>query len=94
MSCRGVALNCVSNGRMKRDSKFKNIFIQPATNDAGGAVGAAALAYRDITGVRVCSMTGVYLGPEYSDREIFTLLSQMDIEFEDYQENEEGFLNR
>jgi carbamoyltransferase len=41
----GVALNCVANGKILRDGKFKNIWIQPAAGDAGGAVGAALYTY-------------------------------------------------
>ena len=41
----GVALNCVANGKVLRDGRFDNIWIQPAAGDAGGAVGAALAAY-------------------------------------------------
>ena len=41
----GVALNCVANGKVLRDGKFKRIWIQPAAGDAGGALGAALAAY-------------------------------------------------
>ena len=41
----GVALNCVANGKLLRGNIFKNIFIQPAAGDAGGALGAALAAY-------------------------------------------------
>src|SRR5256885_7541338 len=41
----GVALNCVANGKILRDGKFENIWIQPAAGDAGGALGAALLGY-------------------------------------------------
>src|SRR5262249_13107754 len=41
----GVALNCVANGKVLRDSKFDRIWIQPAAGDAGGALGAALAAY-------------------------------------------------
>ena len=41
----GVALNCVANGKVVRDGRFKNLWIQPAAGDAGGAVGAALTAY-------------------------------------------------
>src|SRR5260370_13635066 len=41
----GVALNCVANGAVLRDGAFENIWIQPAAGDAGGAPGAALLAY-------------------------------------------------
>src|SRR6202007_3220527 len=69
----GVALNCVANGKVLRDSKFERIWIQPAAGDAGGAVGAALAAYhihrgkpREI-GNQLDGMNGAYLGPEFSD---------------------------
>lgn len=71
----GVALNCVANGKLLREKLFDNIWIQPASGDAGGAVGAALAAYhlmlekpRSIHAVD--SMNGAYLGPEFSQREI------------------------
>ncbi len=68
----GVALNCVANGRIRRDGPFRNIFIQPAASDAGSALGAAALAHVQLTGERPhhATMRHVYLGPEVSDTEI------------------------
>jgi len=71
----GVALNCVANGRILRESKFKNIWIQPASSDAGGAIGAAlAYYYLGLAKERVIdtddSMKGAFLGPEYSDEDI------------------------
>ncbi len=71
----GVALNCVSNGRVQREGPFENIWIQPAAGDAGGALGAAAVAWyegqdapRTIDGHD--SMRGSYLGPHFSRDEI------------------------
>jgi len=72
----GVALNCVVNGKLLREGLFKNIFIQPAAGDAGGALGAALAAnhmYFDgerMTDGKSDSMSGSYLGPEFSDREV------------------------
>jgi carbamoyltransferase len=71
----GVALNCVANGRLLREKIFKDIFIQPAAGDAGGALGAAQIAHHVYfeQGRKVSSngdaMQGSYLGPEYSDKE-------------------------
>ncbi len=69
----GVALNCVANGRLLREGPFKQIFIQPAAGDAGGALGVAQLIWhrhlkqpRTVTPGRD-SMQGAYLGPGYSD---------------------------
>jgi carbamoyltransferase len=71
----GVALNCVANGKLQNENIFKEIFIQPAAGDAGGALGAALTAYhlyfekeREI--VPTDAMQGSYLGPEYSDLDV------------------------
>ncbi len=76
----GVALNCVANGRILRDGAFRNLWIQPAAGDAGGALGAALSAYhsfaaqpRVISG-STDSMQGAYLGPEFPQTEIETRL--------------------
>ena len=74
----GVALNCVANGKVLRDGRFKKIFIQPAAGDAGGALGAAFAAYFDENpaGGRTCNavqpdaMQGAYLGPSFEQSEI------------------------
>src|SRR4029077_5800791 len=62
----GVALNCVANGKVLRDGKFDEIWIQPAAGDAGGAVGAALATYYLVTGAarpngRSDTMRGSYL---------------------------------
>ena len=77
----GVALNCVANGRIKRESPFKRIWIQPAAGDAGGAIGAAAIAWYEFNGQsrRVNGkdqMSGSFLGPRYSADEIRRQLDQ------------------
>jgi len=68
----GVALNCVANGQLQRAGIFKDLFIQPAAGDAGGALGAALAAYYIYfekprkTDSTQDEMQGAYLGPEYS----------------------------
>lgn len=69
----GVALNCVANGRVLREGPFENIWIQPSSGDAGGALGAALRVWykylnnkRTVTGSKDIQK-GSYLGPEYSD---------------------------
>ncbi len=72
----GVALNCVANGKVLRDGRFQNIWIQPAGGDAGGALGAALAAFHVYQGqARKVSdgrdtMQGGYLGPAFDQKEI------------------------
>ena len=71
----GVALNCVANGKLLREKIFDEIWIQPASGDAGGALGAALSGYylmldRPRVASRVDKMSGAYLGPAYSQQEI------------------------
>jgi carbamoyltransferase len=72
----GVALNCVANGKILRDGSFRNVWIQPAAGDAGGALGAALAAYHTHAGQKravsntLDSMAGAYLGPQFSQDEI------------------------
>ena len=72
----GVALNCVANGKVLRDGRFRRLWIQPAAGDAGGALGAAYCAYhmfrkqpRTADGVHD-AMRGAYLGPAYEQVDI------------------------
>ncbi len=71
----GVALNCVANGKLLRRGTFKNIWIQPAAGDAGGALGAALAAWHIVRGQErqlpnpaLDNMQGAYLGPEFGGR--------------------------
>ena len=72
----GVALNCVSNGKLLRSNIFEDIYIQPAAGDAGGALGCALIAwYQHLGNDRHADgkddfMNGAYLGPEFSNSEI------------------------
>lgn len=84
----GVALNCVANGKLLRENIFENIWIQPASGDAGGAVGAALAAYylmlnqpRKVN-PKKDSMKGAYLGPEYTQKEIEKRLISVGAKFE------------
>lgn len=76
----GVALNCVANGKLARSGIFKKMWVQPASGDAGGALGAALLAWHKVKGQRrdsstqKDSMSGAYLGPAFSDEEIQGIL--------------------
>jgi carbamoyltransferase len=71
----GVALNCVANGKLLRENLFENIWVQPASGDAGGAIGAALGAYHLMLNeprtVKVSdAMKGSYLGPGYAQHDI------------------------
>ncbi len=78
----GVALNCVANGKILREKIFDDIWIQPAAGDAGGALGAALLAWHQVLGngrtpdgVSDAQM-GSYLGPSWTDDEITDWLDE------------------
>ena len=82
----GVALNCVSNGRLLREGPFKNIWIQPAAGDAGGALGAALVTWYDhYNNTRTVepndSMQGSYLGPQSTETEITTYLDSVNAQY-------------
>lgn len=78
----GVALNCVANGKLYNSKIFRNIFIQPAAGDAGGALGAAQAAnhiYFDQPRTKtetLDGMKGSYLGPEYSDDDVMKVVKK------------------
>ncbi len=79
----GVALNCVTNGLILRSGLFKDIFIQPASGDAGGALGVAlAIWHRIFQGERLPRMENVFLGNAYSNDEIETFLKTQRIPYE------------
>ncbi len=78
----GVALNCVSNGRLLKEGPFKDIWIQPASGDAGGAVGSAlAIWYEYLDKPRLAqpsdAMHGSYLGPRPADQSIVDYLDSI-----------------
>jgi carbamoyltransferase len=84
----GVALNCVANGKLLRDGAFKNIWVQPAAGDSGGALGAALAAWhlflgnpREADNSRD-GMSGSYLGPSYTQGEIERRLAAAGARFE------------
>jgi len=82
----GVALNCVANGKLLREKVFKNIWIQPASGDAGGAVGAAFGAYHLMFNQprrvnTTDSMKGSYLGPKFSQQDIEKRLTKAGAKF-------------
>ncbi len=83
----GVALNCVANGRLLREGPFDELWIQPAAGDAGGAVGAAYVAWYVYSGRprlthRPDQMEGAFLGPAFSDQDIVAFLEESNVPFE------------
>lgn len=83
----GVALNCVANGKVLRDGAFENIWIQPASGDAGGALGAALAAYylhakQPRTPQPNDSMQGGLLGPAYSQHFIEQELEAVEAKYD------------
>jgi len=89
----GVALNCVANGKILRDKAFKNIWIQPASGDAGGALGVAlAVWHKELKKPRKVnandSMKGSYLGPSYSQNSIEKELLACGAKFNSVSEND------
>ncbi len=77
----GVALNCVANGKVLRDGAFRNIWVQPAAGDAGGALGAALAAHHLLKGAPrlprngADGMKGAYLGPAFAQEDIESRLT-------------------
>jgi len=83
----GVALNCVANGRVLREGPFKDIWIQPAAGDAGGAIGSALTTWyeylekpRQVNGADF--MAGSYLGPKHSNDDIIKYLSSVGAQYQ------------
>jgi carbamoyltransferase len=91
----GVSLNCVSNGKILRSGAFKDIWIQPASGDAGGALGAAYAAWHIWKGeerrVNLGSdaMNGAYLGPEFSAADILRTARRHQAPFREYSGSDE-----
>ena len=84
----GVGLNCVANGKVLRAGRFKNLWIQPAAGDAGGAVGAALAAYhihknqpRKLNGA-IDGMKGAYLGPCFDQSDVENRLRSAGAKFD------------
>ncbi|AKT38413.1 carbamoyltransferase family protein [Chondromyces crocatus] len=79
----GVALNCVANGHILRETPMKELFIQPAASDAGGALGAALYAQHALLGQpRSFTFRNPFLGPSYTDEEIETYLRSVGATYE------------
>ncbi len=86
----GAALNCVANGKLLKEELFERIWIQPASGDAGGALGAALAAWhigygkkRAVVHIRD-DMAGAYLGPEFCERDVLRVAERYDAPFKRY----------
>jgi len=87
----GVALNCVANGKLIRRGAFKDIWIQPAAGDAGGALGAALAAWhiwqgneRPVPNPQMDNMAGSYLGPEFGADDILRVARRRQAPYQHY----------
>lgn len=94
----GVALNCVANGKLLRESPFGNIWIQPAAGDAGGSLGAALLAWHHYLGnerhAKVSdNQKGSLLGPDFQNEEIEIFLDSVGAVYE-YIPEEDALTNK
>ncbi len=87
----GVALNCVANGKIIKNKIFDNIWIQPASGDAGGSLGAAlAFWHQELSKPREIDklkdyMKGSYLGPQFNEKEIEKSLNKLGAKFNKYE---------
>jgi len=81
----GCALNSLANGKIFDHTPFREVYIQPAANDAGGALGAAYYVYHQVFGnPRIFVMDNTYWGPQFSDEEIKKLLDLKKEELEKF----------
>jgi carbamoyltransferase len=90
----GVALNCVANGIIQRESPFENVWIQPAAGDAGGSLGAAQFVWYQLMDKprhldAPDSQSGSYLGPKYSNEEIKKFLDSSGAKYKFYPDETE-----
>lgn len=85
----GVALNCVANGLIRKNSGFQNVFIPPGSGDSGGAIGAALYTYYSLNNAERCLTRNnslVYLGPCYDEIKTTDMLCRMGAVFEEIEE--------
>ncbi len=89
----GVALNAAANGRIRRESGFAELFVQPAAGDAGGCLGAAALAHVELAGGRPPEpLRHVFLGPRWTADEVAGLLAATGLAARDFRGREAELL--
>jgi carbamoyltransferase len=91
----GVALNVVANSRCLKEGPFERLFVQPAAGDAGGSIGAAAMAHARLTGERPGQkrIEHVYLGPSSSADEVHGLLKNTSAKFRDFRGQEDALID-
>ena len=94
----GVALNCVGNGRILRESPFENLWIQPAAGDAGGALGAALFVWHQLLGNPRKStgrdvQRGSLLGPAFTDLQIRYFLDSIGAKYHSFDSDDELMQN-
>jgi carbamoyltransferase len=90
----GVALNCVGNGRIRREAPFENIWIQPAAGDAGGALGVALFIWYQLleqprAAARRDHQLGSLLGPRYSERDVKSFLDRIGAKYRQFDDDDE-----
>lgn len=88
----GIALNCVAIGKLKENGPYENIFVFPAAGDSGTAAGAAAYVYAKETNKKIKPLEHAFLGPDYKNEEIQSILKETDIHYQDYQENNDSLI--
>ena len=89
----GVALNCVANGKLLKEKIFDNIWIQPASGDAGSSLGAALIGWHEFLNKPIKinpndSMKGTYLGCEFTNNEIIDYLKRIKAPFHKFQDED------
>ena len=77
----GCALNCLANGKVYKETKFKKMFISPVPDDSGAGLGAAAYIYKNLVGRKIFKLGNYYLGPSYSSKVISTKLKRYQIKY-------------
>jgi carbamoyltransferase len=86
----GVALNCVANWRILRESGFTNVFIQPASGDSGGAVGTAFYIHNSVLkNERTFQMEHAFWGPSFRDEEVRAALDRAEALYEPIEDEQE-----
>ena len=90
----GVALNCVANGRIRREGPFARLFVPPAAGDAGGCIGAAALAHVALTGEAPGggSLAHAFLGPSWPADEVAAILASTGLPVRDFRGEDDALL--